>query len=72
MEKMDKFKYLGVGASENGGMGEKINHRLLERKKLWGSLGRLWNGSRQSINVKMGLYERVMIPTTASKQNVDI
>ena len=38
-EEVDKLKYESVMMSASGRMGEEINHRLLEGRKVFGSLG---------------------------------
>ena len=39
------------------------NNRLLEGRKVWGALGRIWKESWISKEVEMDLSERVVIPT---------
>ena len=34
VEEVDKFKHMGVMSSANAGMGEEVNHWLLEEKKV--------------------------------------
>ena len=46
MEEEDKFKDLGVMKCTDGEMREEVIRRLLEERKIWGSLGRLWKESR--------------------------
>ena len=41
---MDKFNYLGVILSSDGGMGEEVAHRVLEGRKEWGMMAKLWKG----------------------------
>ena len=50
MREVDKYKYLGVMISTDGGMGEEVGHRILEGRK---------NGI--SREVKPELYERVVV-----------
>ena len=59
---MDKFKYLGVMISTDGGMGEEVAHRILEGRKVWGTMEKLWQENVISREVKRELYERVVIP----------
>ena len=49
---MDKFKYLVVMISTDGGMGEEGSHRVLEGGKVWGTMGELWKESRVCREVK--------------------
>ena len=54
-EKGDKFNYLEVIITKRGM--REVNHWMLEERKVWGSMGRLWKESRISTNVKRALYE---------------
>ena len=38
MEEVETYRYLGVGMSNDGGMGEEVNHGITEAKKVWGAL----------------------------------
>ena len=38
---MDKFNYMGVMISANGDMGEKVAHRVLEGRNVWGTIAKL-------------------------------
>ena len=38
MEEVDKFNYLGVMISTDGGMGEEAAQRVLEGRKVWGTM----------------------------------
>ena len=62
-EVVDKFNYLGVMISTDGGMGEEVAHRVLEGRKVWGTMAKLWKENMISREVKRELYERVVIPT---------
>ena len=42
MQEVDKFNYMGVMISADGGMGEEVVHRVLERRKVWGTMAKLW------------------------------
>ena len=42
MQQMDKFNYLGLMISTDGGMEEEVGHRVLEGRKIWGTLTKLW------------------------------
>ena len=35
-QEVDKFNYLGIMISTDGGMGEEVAHRVLEGKNAWG------------------------------------
>ena len=63
MQEVDKFNYLGVMISTDGGMGDEMAHRVLEARKVWGTMENLWKENIISIEVKRELYERVVIPT---------
>ena len=63
MHEVDKFNYLGVMISEDGGMGEEVAHRVLEGRKFWGTMSKLWKENMVSREVKCELWERVVIPT---------
>ena len=41
MQEVEKFNYLGVMISTDGGMGMEVAHRMLE-EKLWGTMAKLW------------------------------
>ena len=60
---MDKFEYLGVMISTDGGMGEEVAHMVLVGRKVWGTMAKLWKETMISREVKRELYERVAIPT---------
>ena len=63
--KMDKFNYLEVMISTNGGMGKKVAHRALEGRNVWGTMAKLWKEKCNVFReVKRELYEKVVIPTT--------
>ena len=50
--------------STNSGMGgEGVAHRVLEGRKVWGTMARLWKENMIFREVKRELYERVVIPT---------
>ena len=63
MQEVDKFDYIGVMISMDGGMGEEVAYRVLEGRKVWGTMAELWKENMISREVKLGLYERVVIPT---------
>ena len=62
MQEVDKFNYLGVMISTDGGMGEEVAHMVLEERKVFGTM-MLWKENMISREVKRELYERVVIPT---------
>ena len=35
MQEVDKYNYLGVMISMDGGMGEEVVDRVLEKRKVW-------------------------------------
>ena len=41
MQEVGKFKHLGVMISTDGGMGEEVGHRVLEGRKVWGTMAKL-------------------------------
>ena len=53
---MDKFNYLGVMISTDGGVGEEVAHRVFEGRKVWGTKAKLWKENVISRDVKRGLY----------------
>ena len=63
MQEVDKFKYFRVMISTDGGRGEEVAHRVLEGRKVWGTMAKLWKENMISREVKRELYERVVIPT---------
>ena len=63
VDEVDKFNYLVVMISTDGGMGEEVAHRLLEGRKVCGTMTALWKENMISIEVKRELYERIAIPT---------
>ena len=42
MQEIDKFNYLGVMISTDGGMGEEVANRELEVRKVWRTMANLW------------------------------
>ena len=62
MQEGYKFNYLGVMISTNGGMGEEVSHSVLEQRKVWGKLTKLYKENMISREVKRELY-KVVIPT---------
>ena len=45
---VETYRYLRVDISSDGGMGEEVNHRITEAKKVWGAL--------RDIYGKKGIY----------------
>ena len=39
MQEMDKFNYMGITIRTDGGMEEEVAHRVLEGRKVWGTMG---------------------------------
>ena len=42
MKEVDKFNYLEVMINTDGGMGEEVADRVLEGRKVWGTMAKLW------------------------------
>ena len=63
MQDVDNFNYLRVMISTDGGLGEKVSHRLLEGRKVWGKVAKLWKEDMISREVKRQLYGGVVIST---------
>ena len=42
MQEVGKFKYLGVMVSTDGDMWKEAAHRVLEGRKVWGTMAKLW------------------------------
>ena len=63
LQETDKFNDLGVMISTDGAIGEELAHRVLEGRKVWGTLAKLWKENMICTEVKRELYERVVIPT---------
>ena len=61
MQEVDKFNCLAVMISIDGGMGEEVVHRVLEERKVWGRMAKLWKNNMIPREVKQELYERVVI-----------
>ena len=63
MEKVDKFNYLGVMISMDGSMGWEVAPRVLEGRRVWGMMAKLWKENIISRVVNRELYVRgVVIP----------
>ena len=41
-QEVDKFNYLEVMISKGVGMREEVSHRVLEGRKVWGTMAKLW------------------------------
>ena len=63
MHKLEKFKFVGVMIIADRDMGEEEAHRLLEGRKVWGKMVKLWKENVICREVKRELYEGVVIPT---------
>ena len=48
----DKFNYLGVIISTDGGMEEEVAHRVLEGRKVWRTMAKLFKQKMISREVK--------------------
>ena len=44
-------------------MGKELGHRLLKRRNVWETMGKLWKENMVSKKVKRKLYERIEIPS---------
>ena len=42
MQELDKFNNSGVMTSTGGGMGEELAQRVLEGRKVWWTMAKLW------------------------------
>ena len=60
---MDKSNYLELMISADGGMREEVAHRVVDGRKVWGTMAKLWKKNIISREVKRELYERIVIPT---------
>ena len=58
MKEVEKYSYLGVMLIVDSGMGEEVAHRVLEGRKVWGTMVKLWKVSMISREVKWDLYEK--------------
>ena len=63
MEEVETYRYLGVDMSSDGGMGEKVNHRITEANKVWGALKAVWKKRHISREAKVGMYEGIIEPS---------
>ena len=55
MQEADKFNYLVVMINTDGGMGEEVVHKVLEGRKVWGTMAKLWKENMISREVKREL-----------------
>ena len=62
MEEVECYRYLGVDASSDGRMNEKVSHRIGEVRKVAGALQELWKNRHVSREVKVGMYEGIVKP----------
>ena len=63
LQEVNKVNYLGVMIITDCGMAEGVAHRVLEGRKVWGTMAKFWNENVISREEKGELYERVVIPT---------
>ena len=63
MEGVETYGYLGVDMSSDGGMGDKVNHRITEAQKAWGALKDVWKKRHISREAKVGMYEGIIEPS---------
>ena len=52
MQEVDRFNYQGVTISMNSGVGEELVNGVLEERKVWGTMARLWKENMMSRKVK--------------------
>ncbi len=62
MEEVNEFKYLGSVMCKHGGMEGEIRERALQGRRVAGSLGRIMNGRRVSMEVKRDLRNTIIVP----------
>ena len=62
MQEVDKFNYLGVMISTDSGMREEVDHRVLDGRKVLGTVTKWWK-NMISREVKRKLHEKLVIPT---------
>ena len=60
---MGKFNDVRGMINTNGCMEEVGGHRVLEERKVWGTMAKLWRENMISRKVKRELYERIVTPT---------
>ena len=63
LEEVDQFKYLGSVITANGGVEADVCHRVNEGCKVLGALKGVMNNRGVGMNVKIVLYEKVVVPT---------
>ena len=63
MEEVGTYRYLGVDISNDGGMGEEVNHRIGEARRAWGALKNVWKKRHISREAKVGMYEGIVEPS---------
>ena len=52
LQEVDKFKFLGIMICTDGDVEEEVAHRVLEGKKVWGTMAKLWKENMISREVK--------------------
>ena len=63
LEEVNQFKYLGSVIAANGGVEADVCHRVNEGCKVLGALKGVMKNRGLGINVKIVLYEKVVVPT---------
>ena len=63
LQKVSLFRYLGVDVGERGGLGEEMNHRVAEGKRVLGALKGIWGRGGLSREIKVKLFESICLPT---------
>ena len=62
MEEVETYRYLRVDISSDGVMGEEVNHRITEAKKVWGTLKDVWKKRHISREARVIMYEGIIEP----------
>ena len=63
MEEVEIYRYLNVDILSDGGMGEEVNHRIIEAKKARGALKDVWKKRHISREAKVGMHEGIIEPS---------
>ena len=63
LEEVSQFKYLGSVIAADGGVEADVRHRVNEGCKVLGAMNGLMKNRGLEMDVKRGLYEKVVVPT---------
>ena len=63
LEEVDRFKYLGLQVSADGGYEKDVEHRMNEGHRAWGVLKSVLSNRGLWMKAKECLYERLIVPT---------